>query len=473
MNIIKLTQKGGLEPLEIVPKFKYTFNEERKLFISYVYPYAPYLINCITTIPFSSYSYNGNCEYINPEDKTQTILQCNSSDSPLYSPLYILNGGVVYEILNKKFNNINLHDYCDATGDIDVTVYPPKLTVNLDAMVYFLNVDGKISSFYGNFTNWIFNNVVKNIKSIQILFNNVPGFINFNIDEYEEIPNTHKTSDLGYNIEMIGKFGVVAFLNDDVSMFKIQVVCKIQDNNMSYIDHVIEIIIPLPESSLEFCPSADHYSQGKFNTIELNKQKFNVQSYNSLITNNIDAYLERKGAYGASNEKNVIHKSLNHIARLFYLYELIYRNMNDDLFKEKIVSFSLLFLFGMKSDKTKNLKFLYYYKIVNDNFFTIKVDTRFFLNSYLELIMKNKYTYPSFKKNNPNYFINETNLTDIQNIHNRFNIELFNDDLFEPSGLLTFNETTGGKRIKKSHKSKKTIKKTKNIRNKRNTRKQK
>ena len=87
--------------------------------------------------------------------------------------------------------------------------------------------------------------------------------------------------------------------------------------------------------------------------------------------------------------------------------------------------------------------------------------------------MKNKHTYVLFKTNNPNYFINETNLTDIQNIHNRFNIELFNDDLFEPSGLLTFNKTTGGKRIKKSHKSKKTIKKTKNIRNKRNTRKQK
>ena len=442
MHIIKYTQKGGLEPMSTVPKFKYTFNEERKIFIGYIYPYAPYLISCVSTIPFDSYSYKGNCEYINFENKSQTVIECSSTGSPIY----IFSGGAVYEILNKKFTNIKLHDYCDATGDIDVNVYPPKLTNNDEAGVYFLNKDGKISSFYGNFTTWIFQNLVKNIKSIQNLFNNVPGLIDFNIEEYHDIPSNHKTSDFGYKTEICGKFCVVAFLNEDISMFKIQVVCKIQDSTISSIDHVIEIIIPLPESNEEFCPSTDYYSQSKFNTIELNQQNFNVQTYTKLILDNVNAYLERKRAYGASNEKQVIHKSLNHISRLFYLYELIYKNRIQSLFNFEIDKLPLLFLFGMNKSQISQLQFLYYYKIVNEIFNTIKVDTRFFLNSYLQLISKNKYTYNIFKNQNPDYFINDTNITEIQNIHNRFNTELFNDDLFQPSGLLTFNETTGGRK---------------------------
>ena len=63
--------KGGLETLGKVPKFKYTFNRERRLFIGYLYPYSDYFINCITNIRFDSYSYNSECEYINFNNKTQ------------------------------------------------------------------------------------------------------------------------------------------------------------------------------------------------------------------------------------------------------------------------------------------------------------------------------------------------------------------------------------------------------------------
>ena len=456
VNIIKYTQKGGLEPMATVPNFKYTFNEERKIFIGYVYPYAPYLISCITTIPFSSYSYEGTSEYINSENNTQTIIECNSTGSPIY----FISGGAVYEILNKKFTNIKLYDYCDATGDIDVTVYPPKLTTNnLDADVKFLNIEGKISSFYSNFTTWIFQNMVKNVKSIQKLFDNVPGFINFDIEDYHDIPSKHKNSNFGYNVQMLGKLCVVAFLNEHATMFKVQVVCKIEEASVFSIDHVIEIIVPLPESDPEFCPSGDSYEPPKFNTIEFSNQQYNVQRYNRLIDDNVNAYLERKNVYGSSNEMEFIHKSINHIARLFYLYELIYINRDDILFKTEIDTIAFLFLYGMKKKRINELQFLYYYKIVDGNFHTIKVDTRFFLNSYLQLIVKNKYIYNSFKRQNPTYFINDENLTEIENTHERFNIELFNDDLFQPSGLLTFSETSGGKGKKRTRKYKKNTKK--------------
>lgn len=429
MSLFK-KQHGGLEPLLKLPKFKYTFHQERKTFISHVYSYAPYLLSCITSIPFHSYSYKGNCEYLNFEDKKEKVVKCKSDGSPIYS----INGGAVYEILNRKYENINLHDYCDATGDVDVSVYPPRLTEDEEFGVYFFNADGKISDFYSHFTTWIFNNMVKNIKSIQKLFEKVSGFIDFEINDYNDIPNGHKRSEFGYHVEMCGKLCVVAFLNEDISMFKIQVVCNIKDNDTSSIDHVIEIIIPLPESDIEFSPSTDQYSPPKYEIIQFNGQKFNVQNYKSLISDNVNAYLERKNAYGAPNEKEVIHKPINHIARLLYLFELMYRNKS--LFE--INKYPLLFLFGLKKSQVNKLQYLYYYKLVDNKFETIKIDTRFLFNSYLELIYSNNYSFNIFKNQNPNYFTDENNATEIKMNHKIFNKNLFNNNLFEPNRILTF-----------------------------------
>ena len=249
-------QKGGLEPLSKVPTFKYTFNEKRRVFIGYIYPYADYFINCVTSIPFNSYSYDANCEYIGFDDKKQIIIPCNS----IGSPVYFFTGGCAYELLNKKFNNVDMHTYCDATADIDVALYPPKLTYNENGDVYFLNKKGKISSFYNDFTRWTFKKVVQNIRTIQKQVHNMEGIVNFDINEYHDIPEKHKHVDYGYNIQLLGKLYVVAFLNDDKTMFKIQVVCKIEDSaDISVIDHIIEIIIPLPEDddNCGFSPSGD------------------------------------------------------------------------------------------------------------------------------------------------------------------------------------------------------------------------
>lgn len=455
---MNIWQKGGLEPLTNVPNFKYTFNEKRKTFIGFIYPYAEYFINCVSSIPFKSYYYNANCEYINFDDKKQIVSQCSSSDGSI--PLYFLTGGAVYEILNKKFDNVDMYKYCDVTGDIDVALYPPKLTYNQDGDVYFFNTNGKISSFYSDFTSWTFGYMVKNIKSIQMLFNNMDYIVNFNISDYSDIPIEHKNSNFGYKLQPVGKFYVVAFLNEDKTMFKIQVVCKVEDASISVIDHVIEIIIPVPdENNIEFSPSGDAYKQPSFNTITINAKLFNISSYNNLINDNINAYIERKNAYGKTNEKDVIHKSINHIARLFYLYELIYKNQMSF----PIDKMALLFLFGMKNNQKSQIEFLYYYKITFGHFYTIKVDTRFFLNAYLELIMKNTYIYNTFKNRNPSFFINSTSIEKIQQIHDRFVTELFNNNLFHPSGLLTFSEPIGGKRrktckLRRIHKLKKSKK---------------
>jgi hypothetical protein len=422
--------KGGLEPLTKVPIFKYTSNEKRKLFIGNLYPYAEYFINGVNSIPFDSYSYDGKSEYFNMEDGTQIVHSCSSSSSPLS----FFTGGVVYELLSKKFTNVKIHDYCDATGDIDVALFPPKITSKDDYDMFFLNTDGKINSFYRDFTKWTFEKLVEQMKSIQII-NRIEHLIKFEIEEYEDIPPKHKTADLGYNIQKIGKCYVVAFLNEDKSMFKFQVVCKIEDSHVNVIDHVVEIILPLPEDNIEFSPAADSYKQPVVNTIELKNQTFHHQKYNSLIDDNVNAYIERKNAYGEPNESQVVHKSINHVARLFYLFELIYQN--PDAFElDKLTA--LLFLYGMRDNTKKELPFLHYYKRINGKITNIKVDTKFFLNAYFEIIRKNTYAYNTFKRTNPDYFMDDV---DHAKLHARFLTELFNRDVFESSeGLLTFQE---------------------------------
>ena len=373
-------QNGGLDPLLKLPSFKYTFNEKRKLLIGYIYPYSDYFINCVTSLPFQDYYYNDMCEYINIEDNTQQMVQCSSDNN---KPLYWFLGGTAYELLNRKFKNVNMHDYCDATADIDVSLYPPKITYHEDLNVSFFNVDGKITLFYKHFTNWTYQNMVLQIESINNVVNNINNIVSFDINEYQDIPEEHKTPDFGYNNRMIGKLHVVSFLNEDKTMFKTQVVCKIEDSGISVIDHIIEIIIPLPESGQDFVPSDDAYKVSPNDTVTINTNTYNIASYISLIQDNLNAYIARKGAYGASNEMDVIHKPINHIARIFYLFEVMYQN--QPLFS--INKIAMLFLFGMPAQKRKQVDFLYYYKIVAGKFYTIQVDTKFFLNSYLELLL--------------------------------------------------------------------------------------
>jgi hypothetical protein len=253
--------------------------------------------------------------------------------------------------------------------------------------------------------------------------------VDFDIDEYEDIPIEHKTKDLGYIIQSIGSFYIVGFINDDKTMYKIQIVCKIEHENISVIDHVLEMIILIPNYSDIFSnpPSGDAYEQGSFNIIELNNKQIPISKYNTLIDDNINAYISRKSVYGSINETEFIHKSINHIARLFYLYELFYRNMQEF----NIHEISMLFLVGMKTKSLEKIEYLNYYKIIDGIFHHIKIETKLFLNAYLELIILNKYLYGMFNlnKKNENYFMKD--MEKVKEIHDSFVDRLFDNTIFE------------------------------------------
>ena len=424
MNLIR----GGLKPLLKAPRFKYTFNVERKVWIKNLYPYADVFLEVVRDIGWNQYKYDGIGEYKVYGKNSYVEIACKSGTTAAPNPVCYFAGGCVYELLNKRYTNVNLHKYCDVTGDVDVALYPPGLTDYPDGSLLFLKAGEEITSFYRHFTNWTFKHVVKNLNKYAAQFDKMfPNMVNFDIDEYHDIPDQYKLDKFGYQTEQVDKCRVVAFLNSDATMFKIQVVIKIQDGSVSVIDHALEIIIPVTtdENAPEFIPSVDGYkkSANDYNTIKFPHTTYNVQKWSGLIFDNVNAYIERKPAFSSSNYKDVIHKPINHIARLFYLYELFYRNRELMTSNPKNVP-PVLFLFGTreKEFKDKTNDFLYY-KIVNNRFVKTTVPVKKFLHAYFELILMDPYSYNMFSRTHPKFF--DTSL-DSKRMHHDFINELFN-----------------------------------------------
>ena len=77
---------GGFDPLSKVPPFKYTQNEERKMFIGHMYPYADYLINIIQQIKTDSYRYEGECWYQTIGKPTTLNYNGKTTDQSIINP---------------------------------------------------------------------------------------------------------------------------------------------------------------------------------------------------------------------------------------------------------------------------------------------------------------------------------------------------------------------------------------------------
>ena len=463
-------QLGGIEPLAKVPNFKYTFNESRKLFINTIYPYAEYFLFCVTKIPFNTYYYSGINDVLLFKDPDRDPNKPEVPDefrsvqfTSKNAPLYFLSGGCAYELLNKKYKNIDLFKYCDATGDIDVALFPPKLVTEKDTekdmplgyTLLFLNKDKKINSFYEHFSTWIFNELNKNLLDIKSIIGKISSsIIDFNIIEYKEIPDSNRDKEnLGYKCIKIDKFYLVAFLNEEKTMFKIQIVCKIEEKDISVIDHIVEIIIPLPlEGSDEFSPDSELYSLPEINIINISNNNFNLPNYNSLLRDNIEAYISRYQVFNSKNESENIHKPINHIARLLYLYELFYINITE-FEKKNFEKFDTLFkLYRNKKQEIQILENLQYYKIINSSFNKIQINSKYFLNCYITIIKKNS-SFKLFKNLYPDYF-REMSEEGEKQMHDNFIERLFNEDLFvEKDGVLTF-VNSGGKINKRKTKNK-------------------
>jgi len=147
MKHTKIAKKimGGLRDVTD-DDFKYTLDKGRIEFIKAIYPHLGTIINNINAIEWNTYNYTG------PDILTKVFTNLNNETEekvvfiktePIYinqtDPIDIIYlGGIVYELLNKEYDNVNLLRYTDPTSDIDINI---NKIPNQDIVVY---TDGDI-----------------------------------------------------------------------------------------------------------------------------------------------------------------------------------------------------------------------------------------------------------------------------------------------------------------------------------------
>ena len=495
------SQTGGLDNLLRIPTFKYTTDKKRILLIESIYPYADVLVNTVRDIPWSSYHYNGPVEVRNMA--TNELYEYTSTTTTKLN--YYFTGGTAYEILNNRYQNVDLHKYTDPTGDVDVAVHsplvaPPDKSVpnRYDYGLYYYKTpeNTEVSSFYRHLTEWLFDNVYKSLSSYKNHFDEMfPALVDFDLStDYDDIPEGHDTVEQGFQSAVVGKMKLVGFSSG--AMYKVQVICKVVDpeTGLSATDHVLELIIPLPEAGDEFNPMGEAATKHPFTVISFSsslnthrrknsspriifpsKSKtrsrsrsrsnsksrsrtksrtssmdvearqsstefdtthkiqlystYNIQPYTSMIEDNIKAYKFRSSNEYSKLHGILPHKYINHVARILYLYELMYHNPSAKT--ENIIP-------RFVSNKKLEVLSFFYYKYVYKKQPTstsseyegelvkikIKIPIGMFLNAY-QKILKSEPRYKFLNQRYPNYFNNKATDHEMETNHSNFLKYLF------------------------------------------------
>ncbi len=331
--------------------FKYTLSQERIQWCKGVYNTIGKIVERVGKIPYNTYQYEGPCNIgwwyddnkvsnnlldkptgnVNiAKQQTLTIKSKNNTAN------YCITGGTAYEILNAKYPQANLRKYVDPTGDIDIVVQSPLVSIvddiedtEYEPFVTLFNQDGTtLNNYYRAYMHWIYDKFIEILENINL----TTGFEPFDINtEYpaRHIPQEHKSDEKGYKYTQVGNCYVVCFLDRiDSNMIKIQLVGKI---GMT-VDHMVEFIIVIPNEEYNLVASSNQ-TRNKLSFMNVNS--INIQPYNELINDNVSAYLTRyiypqqlekyirnKEIITNKMEKEFLHKSTNHVGRLIYLMEL-------------------------------------------------------------------------------------------------------------------------------------------------------
>jgi hypothetical protein len=479
-------QRGGLDPLRRLPPFKYTTSEKRKAFVGTLYPYADYLLQCTQGVEGENYEYDGpvmytemkqvgkgmNSKYIHGETKighfkTSETINIKTGIITKSKGKMFYFGGSVYELYNMKYgSSVDLHRYCDPTGDVDIQMWsPPIESVEEIGPLNWIPFqhEGQLNPYYDSFCSVVYNSFLENLNR-QTILSKIPGIVAFNINEYTEIPEESKLPNLGYKAIQLPNtnFWVVGFITSN--MYKIQLVCKVEENGVVEIDHIIEFIISFSEDNKnsEYDIFSEDYKIPETEQLTIGSSVYKVHDINNLRNANIEAYKIRRNMIDPSNIYHEdVHKAYNHIARLLYLYELLYQNPR----KFKLSYFHFI----LNIDPLKpTIVDPYYYKIIDGEFYRFQIDVRYLLNAYISIV-KQYFMYRSYQLNpltkvdGRNYFIiNDRDADAMKSIHDEFLARLFNDERFPNDNLTFFEETVAsGKKRRKTMKRKTNKKSTK------------
>lgn len=381
----KTHKRGGFRNLIQDKDFKYTLNESRKVWVKNMYPNLNALLNTIQNIHWNEYQYNGDAiisfNVIDKDGEAKEPLhleQIVNVSSEKHTLNYKLMGGICYEILSDVYKNVDLPMYIDPTGDIDIITRIPSIEQNpeieeitarvktdfqneligLDIYpkIKLITIDNKINPYHKHLLHWIFDNLKEQLDRLNIneLF---PNAVDFDIldEDYDEIPEAHRNPDFGFRLEKIGKANLVGFVTqlvgdeskDNVdgheTMLKVQLIFKIENNGVSIIDHVLEVIFTNRSGLI---PTNELYEKYRKTSEEIKvpgtDKIFEIDNLASLIGGNIDAYKERV-VYIERNDADNVHKAFNHIGRILYLFDIAKNNKRDEMIKAKAQSIGMAF----------------------------------------------------------------------------------------------------------------------------------
>jgi len=349
--------------------FKYTFSKNRIKWIKNIYPYSYIFLEIPGLIEWEKFQYRGPCQIctineeevvvdnptFNPnsvESNTSTVVThlTGLASSTKDLPKCIFFGGCVYEILSRKYPNVNLNQFIDPTGDVDVLLFLPKIKIlnenieqsprkldqDLHQDSYIFVISDKttkteptwLNSYICALGKWlvesIYNILTLEFETPDKIKTMFPDIEEFDFREYDELKDYYRKPELGFNLMNIHNLIYIAsFITLD--MYKIQIIMKIGNE----IDHVFEFVYAglIQSYTQQALGVGVTYLVNKrpFVSIDINGNTYNIEEVRNLIEGNLDAYLVRNNTI-YQKTKSSYHKALNHVGRLLYLLELHYQN---------------------------------------------------------------------------------------------------------------------------------------------------
>jgi hypothetical protein len=334
-------QKGGFNTVPLKNSiFKYTKDEKRIQWNKHTYPIGEYMIALVQSIPWLDYSFTGKVNFLHYDDEDEKYahplwIEKEIETKKITIPPYYYFGGCVYEILNslyKKQLGNSLHTFTDPTGDIDVRLCVPNITIKepdvFDYMDVLIEPDGKnnngknkykINAFIDHYTKWIFENVENYLtkKMPKQLFDKI--FID--TEEFD-----YKTNYEANFADLTSKIANLWLVRTIVNnMVKIQLTAKYK--GMEESDHILEFVLPV---EMDIANVKDFYRVDSLNRCKDNyyiilKDNIPIESLAELYAANIRAGKER---IGVLDEDMHHHKFYNHIQRTLFLNNSLGKILN-------------------------------------------------------------------------------------------------------------------------------------------------
>lgn len=301
--------KGGVDPMIRREDFKYTMNPERIIWTTNAYNIGLHLLDVVKQIPWDKYTFNDRSSVWKPNENEEFSLveeHVKASYVQLSKKFipYCLFGGSCYEIIN-NVHKLNLYDFVDPTGDIDVKFNLPFYEIDTRSEInhsyIFTTPDrSELLPHINHLTTWILTQIeqlVQQKPAEHMNYNTIP------CTQEEVLFTSEGKVDI---VKQLGNLWLLRSIGE--RLLKIQLVCKFE--GMQHPDHIMEYVFQFADKVTNMeDPTGIRYR----NTT--NKAGFSIQTNEQLIQDNISAMQQRETLYKTEDQ----HKWFNHVQRMKFL----------------------------------------------------------------------------------------------------------------------------------------------------------